>query len=100
MADRVWCKTLQEENFWSDTKAGEPYLLEEPPWLDETGATLHTKAGEPSGRPGWKVGEKVALYVAGTRRFPALVEITSAPYKSGHDDCQQELNSAPGLGSE
>lgn len=54
MADRVWCKTLQEENFWSDTNAGEAYLWEEPAWRDRaTGETLYTKADNPSGRPGW-----------------------------------------------
>lgn len=87
MAERVWCKTLQEENFWSDTKSEETYLLEEPAWRDRaTGETLYTKAGDPSGRPGWKIGQKVVLYVAGTRRFPSLVVIVSNPYKSGNDD--------------
>jgi len=61
-------------------------LLEEPPWIDrETGETLYTKSDEPSGQPGWKIGQKVALYVAGTRRFSALVEVGTDPYKSDYD---------------
>ncbi len=85
MAERVWCKTLQADNFWSDTNPGEPYLLEEPPWLDDNGEVVYTMAGNPSGRPGWKLGERVVLYVAGTRRFQALVEIVGGPYMSGND---------------
>lgn len=87
MTERVWCKTLQERNFSSDMRRGDIYLLEEPPWIDdETGETLYTKSGEPSGRPGWKIGQKMVLYVAGTRRFAALVEIVGDPYRSGYDE--------------
>jgi hypothetical protein len=87
MADRVWCKTLQEENFEHDSEAGDQIVLLEPVWLDDDDQPVLRKDNEPKGEPSWKVGERVALYVGDSvGRFAAVVEIVSEPRRSTRND--------------
>lgn len=76
MAERVWCKTLQEENFEQDSKPDDHIWLLEPVWLDDDDQPVLRKDGEAKGEPSWAIGTRVVLYVGGSiGRFAALVEI-------------------------
>lgn len=78
MADRVWCTTLQEENFEQGSKRDRIVLLK-PVWLDDDQPVLR-KDGKAKGEPTWPIGARVVLYVGGSiGRFAALLEIASTP---------------------
>jgi len=86
MAERVWMKTLQEQNYFEPKKPGGDYLLEEPAWRDEQRRPKHNKDGRPSGRPSWTIGERVVLYVGGRPNTAALLRITAGPEESKSED--------------
>ena len=90
MAERVWCKTLQEENFEQGSKPGDHIVLLEPVWLDDYDQPVLRKDDEPKGEPTWEIGKRVVLYVGGSiGRFAALVKIVSESRRSTRDDAWQ-----------
>lgn len=58
---------------------GDEMWLSDPGQRDAHGERLYTAAGEPWGRPSWRVGEQAGIYLGGTQRVPVLVEIIAPP---------------------
>jgi hypothetical protein len=82
----VWMKTLREDNFFGPIIRGEEYVLEEPVWRDLNGEPQLTAGGSAKGRPSWKPGDLVILYVGGRERTAGLVEVDAVAYESGTEE--------------
>ena len=75
----TWIKAVHYDGSeWAD-RPGDEIWLSDPGQRDADGNRLYTAAGEPWGRPSWRVGEQVGVYFGGTQRVPVLVEITRSP---------------------
>lgn len=76
---RTWLKAVSYDGSGWEVEPGEELWLSDPGQRDADGNRMLTAAGEPWGRPSWRVGEQVGVYLSGTQRVPVLVEITVAP---------------------
>lgn len=76
---RTWIKAVHYDgNPWPEGPGDETWISD-PGQRDGNGQRLYTAAGDPWGRPSWRVGEEAGIYFGGTHRVPLLVEIVSPP---------------------
>jgi tetratricopeptide (TPR) repeat protein len=75
----TWIKAV---HYYGGRLAGQPgdeMWLSDPGQRDGRGQRLYTAAGEPWGRPSWRVGEQAGVYLGGIGRVPIVVEIVAPP---------------------
>jgi hypothetical protein len=78
-APRTWIKAVYGDGGgWAESEGMELWISD-PGQRDANGERLYTAAGEPWGRPSWRVGEEAGIYLGGTQRVPVLVEIIRPP---------------------
>jgi hypothetical protein len=78
-APSSWIKAVHYKgDGWVESE-GTNYWISDPGQRDESGARLYTAAGEPWGRPSWRVGGEAGIYYGGTGRVPLLVQIIQPP---------------------
>ena len=75
----TWIKAVHYDGGGWDELPGDETWLSDPGQRDARGERLYTAAGDPWGRPSWRVGEQVGVYFGGTHRVPVLAEIISPP---------------------
>jgi hypothetical protein len=75
----TWIKAVHYDGSGWAPLPGDEMWLSDPGQRDSHGERLYTAAGEPWGRPSWRVGEQAGVYFSGTRRVPVLVEIIAPP---------------------
>jgi hypothetical protein len=75
----TWIKAVHYDGSEWAQGPGDEMWLSDPGQRDAEGNRLYTAAGEPWGRPSWRVGEQAGVYFGGTQRVPVLVEIVAAP---------------------
>ena len=75
----TWIKAVHSDGGDWPERPGDELWLSDPGQRRPGGERLYTAAGEPWGRPSWRVGEEAGIYFGGTQRVPVLVEITSPP---------------------
>jgi tetratricopeptide (TPR) repeat protein len=75
----TWIKAVHDDGSGWAERPGDETWLSDPGQRDARGKRLYTAAGEPWGRPSWRVGEQAGVYFGGTQRVPVLVEITVPP---------------------
>jgi tetratricopeptide (TPR) repeat protein len=75
----TWIKAVHFYGGRLAERAGDEMWLSDPGQRGADGERLYTAAGEPWGRPSWRVGEQAGVYLGGTQRVPVLVEIIAAP---------------------
>ena len=78
-ASSTWIKAVHFYGGRLAQEPGEEMWLSDPGQRDEHGERQLTTAGDPWGRPSWRVGEQAGVYLGGTHRVPVLVEIIKAP---------------------
>ena len=78
-ASSTWIKAVHYYGGRLAQDIGEEMWLSDPGQRDPHGERLYTAAGEPWGRPSWRVGEQVGVYLGGTKRVPVLAEIIAPP---------------------
>lgn len=78
-APSTWIKAIHYDGGgWRETEGAEIWVSD-PGHRDADGERLYTAAGEPWGRPSWRIGEEAGIYFGGTKRVPFLVEIITPP---------------------
>lgn len=75
----TWIKAVHYDGSGWAEGPGDEMWLSDPGQRDADGNRLLTAAGEPWGRPSWRVGEQAGVYFGGTQRVPVLVEIIALP---------------------
>lgn len=75
----TWIKAVHYDGGGWDERPGDETWLSDPGQRNAQGERLYTAAGDPWGRPSWRVGEEVGVYFGGTHRVPVLAEIISPP---------------------
>jgi hypothetical protein len=78
-APSTWIKSIHYDGGGWTEPAGAEIWLSDPGQRDADGERHYTAAGEPWGRPSWRVGEEAGIYFGGTHRVPFLVEIIKPP---------------------
>jgi hypothetical protein len=75
----TWIKAVHYDGTDWAVRPDDEMWLSDPGQRDARGTRLYTAAGEPWGRPSWRVGEQTGVYFGGTQRVPVLVEIIAPP---------------------
>lgn len=75
----TWIKAVHYDGGGWTEEPGSERWFSDPGQRDANGKRLYTAAGDPWGRPSWKVGEQAGIYYGGTHRVPLLVEIIRPP---------------------
>ena len=78
-APSSWIKAIHYDGDGWNESEGEKLWISDPGQRDASGERLYTAAGDPWGRPSWRVGEETGIYFGGTGRVPVLVEIIEPP---------------------
>jgi hypothetical protein len=76
-APSTWIKAVHYSGDGHVEPEGTEYWISDPGVRDKNGDRMYTAAGEPRGRPTWRVGEEAGIYFGGTHRVPVLAEIMS-----------------------
>lgn len=67
---RTWIKAVHYDgDGWTESPGTEMWVSD-PGQRNAAGDRLYTAAGEPFGRPSWRVGEQAGIYFGGTHRVP------------------------------
>jgi hypothetical protein len=75
----TWIKAVHYDGSGWAESPGDEMWLSDPGQRDARRERLYTAAGEPWGRPSWRVGEQAGIYFGGTQRVPVLVEVIALP---------------------
>lgn len=75
----TWIKAVHYDGGEWGVEPGEEMWLSDPGQRDANGERMYTAAGDPWGKPSWRVGEQAGVYLGGTQKVPALVEIVRGP---------------------
>ncbi|HEY6759891.1 MAG TPA: tetratricopeptide repeat protein [Baekduia sp.] len=75
----TWIKAVYYDGSAQPERPGDETWVSDPGQRDAGGRRMYTAAGEPWGRPSWRVGEQVGMCFGGTQRVPLLVEIIAPP---------------------
>ena len=78
-APRTWIKAVHDDGSGWLEQPGAELWLSDPGQRDADGNRRYTAAGDPFGRPSWRAGEQVGVYLGTTKRVPLLVQITKDP---------------------
>jgi hypothetical protein len=76
---RIWIKSLYYRHDDWTIEPGQKHWISDPGVHDENGQRKCRRDGKPAGKPGYRAGDKIGLYLSTTLRVPLLVEVIEAP---------------------